>query len=111
FAARVHSRNNGVLLQETRFPEKSYLSIPDKPGRNIVQLNLPLFEGFVEDHLAVEITGLELDTFDPDDELCPYRRVFNGPPESWLGSFGPGDEKIEPENLGDWRVWYRIERA
>lgn len=111
FKARIYSRNNDGLLRETRFPEKGHYSISDKPGRNMVQLNLPLFEGFVEDHLAVEITGIEMDTFDPDDEICRYRRIFMGPPESWLGSFGPGAEKIEPEDLGDWRLWYRIERA
>ncbi|MBI1765617.1 MAG: hypothetical protein HYR56_29800 [Acidobacteria bacterium] len=111
FHARVHSRNNGGLLRELRLPGKGHFSISDAPGHNTIHLNLPLFEDFVEDHLAVEIMGIELDTFDPDDELCPYRRIFTGPPESWLGSYGPGDEQIEPENLGDWKVWYRIERA
>jgi len=111
FKARIYSRNNGGLISETRFPEKGHYSISDQPGHNTVQMELPLFEGFVENHLAVEIIGIEADTFDPDDQLCAYKRILTGPPESWLGSFGPGDEQIEAEDLGNWRLWYRIERV
>lgn len=111
FQSRAHSRNNGGLSQQHRLPGRGHLPISDKAGRNVVRFDVPVFEGFVEDHLAIEVTGVELDTFDPDDNLCPYRRVFRGAPETFLGSYGPGDEQIEPEDLGDWRLWYRIERA
>jgi len=111
FRARVYSRDNGGQRQETRLPSKGEYEISDKPHKNTVHLDLPLFEGFVERHLAIELVRVELDTFDPDDKLPPYRRVFTGPPDSWLGMFGPGDEEIEPEDLGDWRVWYRVERG
>ena len=111
FVARVSSTSNGGLSQETKFPPKGHYTISDKPAHNTVHLDLPVFEGFVQDDLAVEITGIEMDTFDPDDKLCPYRRVFTGPPENWLGSFNPGKDDRQPENLGDWRVWYRIERG
>lgn len=111
FRGRVYSRNNGGLSSELRFPQQGHYSISDVPGHNIVQLDLVLFEGFVEDHLAVELTGIEMDTFDRDDKLCPYRRVFDGPPDRWLGAYGPRDEKIDLEDLDTWRVWYRVERA
>ncbi|MFQ6398005.1 hypothetical protein ACLMAJ_31755 [Nocardia sp. KC 131] len=71
-------------------PEKGHHHISDKPGSNTVYINLPLFEGLVEDHIAMEITGIEMDTFDPDDKLRPCRRVFTGLPAEWLGSTEPG---------------------
>lgn len=108
FKARISSHGRG-LLSETMFPSKGHYSISDKPGKNTVQLDFTLFEGFVEDQMAIEILGVELDTFDPDDQLCPYRRIFTGAAGEWLGSFGPGDEDIELEDLGDWKLWYRIE--
>ena len=111
FTTQAHSRNNGGSIQEHRLPGSGHLAISDKAGRNIVRLDMSVFEGFVEDHLAIDVTGVELDTFDPDDNLCRYRRVFSGAPATFLGSYGPGDEKIEAEDLGDWRLWYRIERA
>lgn len=111
FTSRAHSRNNGGSIQEHRLPGSGQLAISDKPGRNIVRIDVPIFEGFVEDHLAIEVTGVEVDTFDPDDDLCRYRRVFRGAPETFVGSYGPGDEAVESEDLGDWRLWYRIEGA
>jgi hypothetical protein len=111
FRARVHTRDNGGLSSELRLPQHGHYSISDTPGHNTVHLGVVLFEGFVEDHLAIELAGIEIDTFDPDDKLCPYRRVFEGPPERCLGSYGPRDEKIDPEDMGGWRLWYRIERA
>jgi hypothetical protein len=111
FGSRVHSRDNGDSIQEHRLPLRGVLSISDKVGRNVVEIETPIFEGFVESHLAIEVTGVELDTFDPDDDLCRYRRVFLGAPETFLGSYAPSDDKIDSEDLGDWRVWYRIERA
>lgn len=51
--------------------------------------------------MAIEIYGFELDTFDKDDQLCPYRRVFSGDAGEWLGSFGPGNEDIDLER--GWR--------
>jgi hypothetical protein len=65
----------------------------------------------VEKNLAIEIAGTELDTFDPDDFIGRYVRVFDCACEDTLGTYGPDDEEIDPENVGPWRVWYRIERA
>ncbi len=111
FRSRAQTRNNGGSIQEHSLPRSGQLAISDEPGRNIVRVDMLIFEGFVEDHLAIEVTGVELDRFDPDDDLCRYRRVFRGSPETFLGSYGPADETAESEDLGDWRLWYRIERA
>ncbi|WP_328401112.1 hypothetical protein [Nocardia sp. NBC_00403] len=64
--------------------------VSDKPGRNTLHINLPLFEGFVENDIAMEITGIEMDTFDTYDKLRPCRRAVTGLPAEWLGSIGPG---------------------
>ncbi|MGH2558693.1 MAG: hypothetical protein ACRDJH_06485, partial [Thermomicrobiales bacterium] len=110
FRGTVFTRNNGGLGERAIFPERGFYQISDQPRRNAVALDLPLFEGYVEDHLAVEVDGIELDGC-VAERLCRYRRVFSGAPASWLGSYGPGDELIEAEDLGGWRLWYRIERG
>lgn len=106
FQARIHTNKETKQIQ---FPKKGHYKISDKPTKNVVKLNLPIFEGYVDDYLGLEISGIEKDTFDPDDKLCTYKRVFKGTPDSWMGSYGPGNEKVEFEDLGDWKVWYRIE--
>lgn len=111
FNARIHSENNEGILVETRFPESGVWRISDKPGHNRVPLDLTIFEGYIEDHLAIELAGTEVDKLKADDQLETYKRVFSGPPETWIGTYGPGDEEIDPEHVGNWRVWYEIEKA
>lgn len=111
FRARVSTRDNGGQTVETFIPEEGVYRITDQPGHNILPMNIPIFEGFVEDHLEVELTAVERDTLSRDDKFNEYRRVHTGPPETWIGRFGPGDEEVEPEDVGDWRVWYRIEKV
>ena len=95
---------------EVKFPKQGAYSISDHPGKNIVKLNEVLYEGTVNEYLAIQVMGIEMDTFDPDDNLCSYKRIFTGKSDSWFGVMGPNDETIEPEDLGDWRIWYRIEK-
>jgi hypothetical protein len=40
-----------------------------------------------------------------------YRRAFCCPALEWLGEYGPRDEVVDPEEMGTWRVWYRIEKG
>jgi hypothetical protein len=54
---------------------------------------------------------VEHDIFTEDDENVRYRRTFSGDPASWVKSYRPDDEAADPENLTDWRIWYKIERA
>lgn len=95
-----------------RLPHDGYYKISDRPGRNEHLIDTCLFDGFVAeaDRMMVSFLPVEWDLFDPDDVLSRYRRIFNGPPETWVGRYGPGDEgQGDPEALGDWLVWYRIE--
>jgi hypothetical protein len=41
-----------------------------------------VFDDWIESKLAVEVAGIELDTFDPDDQLAPFKRMFTGDPLS-----------------------------
>jgi len=110
FGVRVYTANNGGLLQETRFPAQGEFKISDRPGQNMLNLNQVIFEGYAADDLRIEAIGVERDTFDPDDMIGKYTRLFCGAPESWLGTYGPNGEVIDPEDMLAWRIWYRIER-
>jgi hypothetical protein len=102
FVATVRSPDGTGHEQSTRLPAQGIWEICDRPGANIVELDVEAFSGFVERHLSIEVCGVEEDTFDPDDRLGPYRRTFTGDPTDWYGGYGP-------EDAGDWRLWYRIE--
>jgi hypothetical protein len=112
FATKVYSPDNGGQLQQHRFPTRDVFKISDRPGSNEVELNSVIFEGYVKNDLRVEIAGTELDTFDPDDALGKYTRLFHGDPNHWYGVYGPHDESpIEPESMMNWEIWYRVERT
>ena len=117
FSTRVSTENRGGAVKEMRFPESGHYDISDHPAWNKVVLNRTIFEGDVDDHLVVELMGEELDTFTPNDQLDSYRREFRGPPSSWTGWYGPGDDTgaefnpADPENMSNWRVCYIIEAA
>jgi len=74
-------------------------------------LNETLFEGYAEHNLFIQIGGVELDTFDPDDKLCTYKRKFGGNPGYWIGSYNPETSQPSVEDISGWKVWYRIEYA
>lgn len=111
FTASVPGRG---VEQKTRVPESGHLSISDHPSMNKVTLNEVVFEGEVEDGetLVVEAKGTELDKLSADDELTSYRREFTGPVSGWAGSYTPWDEGTDdvkdPEQLGDWRLAYKV---
>lgn len=103
--------------QEVRIPEKGHLSISDHPAMNRLSINTVIFEGEVEDGetLVLEATGEELDMLSANDELTPYRREFRGDVADWLGEHTPwdqgSDDAADPEQLGDWRFGFAIEKA
>lgn len=111
FASRVYTSDNGGFERITRLPQQGVFKISGRKGRNVLDLNKVIFNGYAEHDLAVEILATEKDTFDPDDSVGKYTRLFCAPAESWFGSYGPGDEPVDPEEAAAWRVWYRIERA
>jgi hypothetical protein len=64
----------------------------------------------VEDDLAIEIAGTEQELFDPYESIGRYVRKFRCDAGRWFGSYGPGSEPIDPEDVGAWKVWHRIQR-
>jgi hypothetical protein len=104
----VRTEDNGGIEQRTRLPAHGHFKLG--AGERL-ELGEPIFEGFVEDDLGIRINAMERDKLDPDDNLGSYTRTFACPAETWLGSYEPGDEPVDPENVGYWQVFYRIERA
>lgn len=111
FYAKVSTPDNGGQEQNNRFPLGKHYKVSDKAGQNEIVLNEPLFEGYVERSLFVQIGGVELETFDPDDTLCVYKRKFDGRPRDWIASYNPESSQPSVEDVGGWKVWYRIEYA
>jgi photosystem II stability/assembly factor-like uncharacterized protein len=113
FNAYITFNKNPNRRHRIRVPEYGFISIGDKGAKSVRELNVVLYEGFVgvEDNMEVTILPIELDYFDPDDQLVRYSRIFMAPPETWLGEYVPGDEEqsADLESLADWRVWYRVE--
>lgn len=109
FDVRVFTPNHGGVERLTRLPEAGFYSASDRPGSNVIRVGRVVFEGPVSDELAIQVVGRELDTFDPDDHLGLYQRSFRRDPANWFGSYGPGDERVEPETLECFEIWYRIE--
>jgi hypothetical protein len=73
-------------------------------------VNACVFEGYAaeQDRLSLSIAPEEHSLFH-SEKLTVYYRDFNGPPETWVGHYLPGDEAHDPEQLRDWMVWYHIE--
>lgn len=108
FEVLVRTDDNGGREERTRLPARGHFSIA---SGETLEIGEPVFEGFVEDDLAVRILAMERDTFDHDDNLGSYVRTFACGVDEWIGVYGPGDEAVDPEDVGAWRVHYRIERA
>jgi photosystem II stability/assembly factor-like uncharacterized protein len=113
FATSVTFNNERCRRHIARVPERGVLKIGDRPGSNERTLNACVFDGLVaeSDRMQLAILPEEQDWLDPDDPLGRYYRQFEGPPESWVGIYGPDDEPAgsDPERQADWLVWYRIE--
>lgn len=95
-----------------RLPHTGFYKISDRPGKNQQVINTCLFDGFVAeaDRMTLSLLPIEEDLISPDDKLSRYQRIFNGPPETWVGHYAPEDEgQGDPEVMGDWLVWYHIE--
>lgn len=108
FEVLVRTEDNGGREERTRLPAQGHYSIA---SGELLEVGETVFEGFVEDDLAVLVLAMERDTFDHDDNLGSYVRTFACSADDWIGAYGPGDERIDPEDVGHWRVYYRIERA
>jgi hypothetical protein len=109
FFAKVWTPDNEGILTEHVIPEHGVFRLSDLPGSNEATLDAVLFEDWAEGTLAIEVGGVELDTFDPDDRLVPFKRVFTGDPAQWHGHYAPTGEAIDPQDLRGWQLWFRIE--
>src|SRR6266851_3527329 len=105
--ARVTSSFAGGVGGSRRLPPTRHYRVLDQPEGFVVDIEREIFKGTVDDNLTVEIWSTE-----PDEEarVCHYRRTFKGKAKNWIGSYKPSDEKPDPENVGDWQLWYRIDK-
>ena len=111
FKAVVETSDNAGARTRIRLPEHGVYKISDKPGHNVIAIGKTIFVGHAAEDLRIEITGTERDLFDPDDWIGKYARVLCGPAERWFGEYGPQADAVSPEDVGPWRVWYRILRG
>lgn len=111
FSSKVWTPDNGGILAEKVLPKKGHFKLSDQPGSNEMVINAVLFEDWVEARLAVQVGGVELDTFDPDDRLFPFKQVFSGDPADWYGKYEPTDTAVDPQDMDGWKLWLRIEPA
>jgi hypothetical protein len=106
--ARVTSTNTGGLGAVTTLPPTGAYPVLHRPEGHIINVNKELFRGTVVDDLTVEVFSAESDE---KEHTCYYRRTFKGGAGSWIGSYRPSDQPHDPENVGDWQLWYRIEKG
>ncbi len=92
-----------------RLPRAGHFKVSDRPGENVIDLEIPVFKGPVVKTLRLDVQAVEEDLI-VDDYFAKYSRIFAGDPASWVGDYGPEDAEQDcPEALDDWRLWYRID--
>jgi photosystem II stability/assembly factor-like uncharacterized protein len=113
FTTEVAINGDPVRGGRWRIPERGVIEVSDRPSRNVVELDQPIFDGCVKtgERMRISLVATELDLFTADDQTTRYSRTFYGDPSTWIGSYRPDDEPKDPEKMWDWRVWYRIEEA
>jgi len=113
FVAKVWTPDNGGILKETVLPATGHFALSDQRGsaESEVVLDAVLFDDWAAERLAIQIHGVELDTFDADDRLNPFKQAFRGEPTSWFGHYAPTGDVVDHLDLEGWRVWFRIEAS
>src|SRR5262249_31394075 len=106
FLVRVRSEDNGGQERSTRLPSPGTLSV--RSGETL-RVERAVFEGYVAGHLGIEVRAKEHGLLDDDESRGRYVRVFRGDAKGMLGGDRPGDEAIDPEEVGAWTVRYRVE--
>ena len=109
FTARIEHKSvkGETKVDIHRLPEKGFFNAQKE---EVIPLQKILFEGPIdeEDKFEISITGAEQD-WGFKQEYQPYKREFSAASPDFIGSFHPGDEKVDPELLKDWKVWIEIE--
>jgi hypothetical protein len=111
FETCVETGYRGGTSVTKRLPSCGHFSVSDKPGKNVIELDTEIFRGVAADDLAIRIAGGEHDWLSENDPLGVYTRHFVGSAQSWLKTYRPDDESIDEEDVGLWKVTYRIEKV
>ena len=119
FNATIWFNDDPCRRHARRLPHHGHYKISDRRGdwsgswkNKEVSLNEQIIEKCIYDGLVAESDRMtfailpdEQDPFDPDDRLRRYHRIFNGPPETWVGGYAPADQgRGDPEKPGEWRL-------
>jgi len=105
FTARVTT--TGGAGRMTRLPAAGSYPVREQFGGLVIDVGTEIYRGPLSGGLTVNIYSTEQDERDDHDR---YLRRFTGKPTSWVGAYRPSDQMRDPENVGDWQVWYRIEQ-
>lgn len=112
FAAVVAPNGDRARAKTTRLP-----IVRAKLGKK-VEIGELVYDGIVTDpsSLVIGLSGSEVELRSylaerPKDgkRLARYLRRLTGSVASWAGDYEPRDECPDPEELEDWKVWYRVE--
>lgn len=109
-AVRLIGLPRGVYV--CRVPDKGVIKLADREAKD---LDVVIYEGILQEGMALQLqlSGTEVDALFGikfnEDKLARYSRTFRGDIASWKGSYAPGDEARDPEDLDDWQVWYDID--
>lgn len=109
FEARVQADDGSPA--RTRLPATGHWRASDEPGKNVIVVEQEVFRGEAGKALVVQLDGVELDWINADDPLGTYTRRFGGSPAGWLGRHRAGDETLDGEDTGLWRLTYRVQRV
>lgn len=106
-SARVHEIGRADRPVCTRLP--SCGTYRCKPGERL-RIDGTIFSDEIEgrDVLVIRLSAIDVDPLF-SDALGTFERRLAGPVEEWDGTYTPDDEPDDPEDVGPWRVWYRVE--
>jgi len=91
----------------TTLPKSGSYTVKDQKDGYRIDINREIFRGTVTDDLTIELGSAETGY---TARTSPYIRKFSGSVLTWLGTYKPSNEQYDPEDVGDWKVWYRIEK-
>jgi photosystem II stability/assembly factor-like uncharacterized protein len=114
FMACVSFNNDPCRRHWSRVPQKEHYKISDWPRSKKRKIDLCVFDGYVaeKDNMLISILPGKEEWLDPEDKLSLYIRRFNGPPETWVGSYSSSNHKqgyTNGKKISYWQLWYRIE--
>ena len=107
-SVRVSSAGGSGPGAVTALPASGAYAVAPQPEGQVIKIDSEVFRGAPSEELVIEVFAADNKG---KEHGCSYRRVFKGKPESWIGSYKPSDQQPDPENIGDWQLWYTIDKA